>query len=171
MRTIRNLRQFCGTPIPFRTQNFQSHSLPPRIAGFPFGALIPLYYFDIIQHIGGITEYFYSIALIFILISLIIVFILNYSCDKDYEWFEIIKVLNSSQSSNSFKLKDKNEFKNHLIKNLKIMFNLFFLSSLPFTIILALTILLIFKDFDYPYLINYGILYWDWLYISQTLFH
>jgi hypothetical protein len=119
---------------------------------------IPLYYFDIIQHIGGITEYFYSIALIFTLLSLRIIFILNYSYDKDYEWLDIIKVLNGSQSSNFLKLYDKNEFNNYLIKikNLKIVFNFFFLSSLPFATIIALTILFI--NFNYSDLINYGIL-------------
>jgi hypothetical protein len=84
--------------------------------------------------------------------------IFNHSNSNDYEWLKIIKVLNGSQSLDSFKIYNKNEIKNYVqkIKAFKYFLNLCVHSILIFVFLTSLAVLFLF--FNYSDLIKFGLL-------------
>ncbi len=64
---------------------------------------IPLYYFDFIQYMGGITKFFYISAIIVCIMTVRIVYILNNSHNNHYDWLKIIEVLKGLNSLNRSK--------------------------------------------------------------------
>jgi len=79
----------------------------------------PNYFFDIIPHFGGITQYYYLMAILALILALRVINLFN---DENFDysgWIEIIKVLKGIKAMNTMGIKDKNEFK-IFIKRIKL---------------------------------------------------
>jgi hypothetical protein len=119
---------------------------------------VPVHYLDIIEYFGGIPEFSYLCIILCSILTLAIVLIFNHSNDKEYEWLQIIKILNGLNSTDSLKFYEKKETKNYInrIKSVRI-----FTISLFYTMILLDTLLcfaVIFLYFSFWDLIIYGIM-------------
>jgi hypothetical protein len=117
-----------------------------------------VHYFDIIQYFGGFPEFYYLCAIFVLIFSFRILYIFNHSNSNDYEWLQIIKVLNGSQSFDSLKIYNKNEIQKYVqkIKSFKFFLNLFNYSHNIFNFFSTLAVLFLF--FNYSDLIRFGIL-------------
>jgi hypothetical protein len=123
-----------------------------------FKKRISVYYFDLFQYFGEFPEFYY-IALIFgSFLCFRILHIFNHSNSNDYEWLNVIKVLNGSQSFDSLKIYNKDEIQKYVrkIKSFKFFLTLSFYSTLSFDFFTSLAVLYLF--FNYSDLIIFGIL-------------
>jgi hypothetical protein len=119
---------------------------------------VPNHYFDLIQYYGGITEYYYVNGIIGSVLSFSIVFIFNYSRNRDYEWLKIIKALKGLTRINSIAIKDKTYLSKYFQK---IKFIEKFLSiGTKFNIInvIVVGVALLIMNFNSIDILKYGII-------------
>ena len=123
-----------------------------------FKKRISVYYLDLFQYFGEFPEFYYIIVIFGSFLCFRILHIFNHSNSNDYEWLNIIKVLNGSQSFDSLKIYNKNEIQKYVqkIKTFKFFLNLCIYSTLTLALFTSLTILFVF--FNYSDLIRFGIL-------------
>ncbi len=119
---------------------------------------IPIYYLDIIQYFGGITEYFYLNSFFFSILCLRILYIFNHSNSDEYEWLNIIRALCGLKSIYSFKFHDKNDIQLFVnkMKKLKLFNYLSVYFYLLITVLMIMTVSIFFLNT--PDLIVYHIL-------------
>jgi hypothetical protein len=117
-----------------------------------------VYYLDIIQYLGEFPEFYYLCVVFASILCIRILHIFNHSNSNDYEWLNIIKVLNGSQSLDSLKIYNKNELQKYIQKiiTFKFFLNFFFYSLLVFDFFSTLAVLFLF--FNYSDLIKFGLL-------------
>jgi hypothetical protein len=103
---------------------------------------IPIYYLDIMQYFGGITEYFYLNAFFVSILCLRILYIFNHSNSDEYEWLNIIRVLCGLKSIYFFKFHNKNDIQLFVskIKKLKLFTYLSVYFYFLLTILLIVTV-------------------------------
>jgi hypothetical protein len=116
-----------------------------------------IYYFDIVQYFGEFPEFYYLCAMFVSTLSFIIFYIFNHSNINDYEWLQIIKVLNGSQSLDSLKIYNKNEIQEFIqkIKSFKFFVYISAYSINIFDLLTALAVSYLF--FNTSDLIRFGI--------------
>ena len=85
-----------------------------------------VYYFDIIQYFGEFPQFYYLCAIFILIFCFRILHIFNHSNSNEYEWLQIMKVLNGSQSFDSLKIYNKNDIQKYVqkIKSFKFFLNL-----------------------------------------------
>jgi hypothetical protein len=106
---------------------------------------IPNYFFDITPHFGGITQYFYLMAISGSVLTLRVINLFNHKNMNYFRWIKIIEALKGLKSMDTIGIKDKNEFKIFIKK-----MNIFLLIITSTTILILL--------YDIKDLIIYGIL-------------
>jgi hypothetical protein len=116
-----------------------------------------VYYFDIIQYFGEFPEFNYLLIIFGSIFCFRILHIFNHSNSNDYEWINIIKVLNGSQSLDSLKI-NNNQIQNYVkkIKSFKFFLNLCVYLTFTFALFTAVAVSFLF--FNYSDLIRFGIL-------------
>jgi hypothetical protein len=119
---------------------------------------VPQYHFDLIQYFGEFPEFYYLITIFGSILCFGILYIFNHSNSNDYEWLNIIKVLNGSQSLDSLKINNKNEIQNYVQKIKSFKFSLNLCVYLTFTFVFFTTLLVLFFYFNYSDLIKFGVL-------------
>jgi hypothetical protein len=117
-----------------------------------------VYYLDIIQYLGEFPEFYYLCVVFASILCIGILHIFNHSNSNDYEWLNIIKVLNGSQSLDLLKIYNKNELQKYIqkIRTFKFFLNLFFYSLLALDFLTTLAVL--FLSFNYSDLVKFGLL-------------
>jgi len=119
---------------------------------------IPNYFFDITPHLGGITQYFYLMAISASVLVLRVINIFNNKNINYFRWIEIIEVLKCVKGMDTIGMNDKNKFKifikkvNILTSMLKVTLKL----NNLLLIIMLITVLILF--YEIKDLIIYGIL-------------
>jgi len=71
---------------------------------------LPIYYFDIIQYIGGVVEFCYGIGVVNLISLLCILNLYNSKERIDLRWFDLIQVLKGIQNLETIRLFDVNEW-------------------------------------------------------------
>jgi hypothetical protein len=119
---------------------------------------VPDYYFDVVQYIGGITEFFYAMGINSLILSLVVIILLNKKEINYFRWLDIIKVLKGIKNMNSIKIHDKNV---HKIFVRKIKYVLIFAKILikidTFSLVLV-SITGLYLFYDVKDMLIYGIL-------------
>jgi hypothetical protein len=118
---------------------------------------VPLYFFDVLQFIGGITEYFYGVAGLLSLLSFHILYLFNFSKSEYFQWLDIIKVLKGIQNMETIKIYDKIEMRKFVtkIRIIKKFIRIVILCSNSFITLMPISTI-IFQDLEY--ILKYGIL-------------
>jgi hypothetical protein len=116
------------------------------------------YYYDLIQYFGEFPEFYLLCAIFISILSFRILHIFNHSNSNEYEWINIIKVLNGSQPLDSLKINNKNEIQKYAqkIKTFKFFLTLCVYSNIGFDFFTATAVLFLF--FNYSDLIKFGLL-------------
>jgi hypothetical protein len=119
---------------------------------------VPDYYFDVIQYVGGITEYFYAMGINGLILSLVVIILLNKKEINYFRWLDIIKVLKGIKSMNAIKIHDKNVHKIfvHKINYLLILAKISIKINVLFLVLVSITSLYLF--YDLKDMLIYGIL-------------
>jgi hypothetical protein len=129
-----------------------------------------IFYYDLFNYLGGLTEYTYAICLLGSLTSLRLIYLFNYSDESLYEWLDIIEVLKGLKSVDSIGLENREEYK-LFIRRIKL-FKFLVEISLKFFFYLSFFILITiaFLVFDTTQSIFYGILYamFHWLWMNYS---
>jgi hypothetical protein len=119
---------------------------------------VPFYFFDVIQFLGGITEYFYGIAGISSLLTFRILYLFNFSKSDYFEWLDVIKVVKGIQNMETIKIYDKIEMRK-FVKKIRIIRK--FIRIVIFCCISYLTLIPIITSMivhDLEQILKYGIL-------------
>jgi hypothetical protein len=111
-----------------------------------------IYYLDILQYFGEFPQFYYLCAIFVLIFCFRILHIFNHSNSNDYEWLNIIKVLNGSQSLDSLKFYNKNEIQKNVqkIKSLKFFLNLCVYLHFTFNLFSTFAVLFLFSDYSEP---------------------
>jgi len=82
---------------------------------------IPIYYFDLVQYVGGIPEFYYAMSILPLMLSMFIIYLFNHKNQKYLNWFHIIRAINGIKTWNQIGISDQIEIKNYVnkLKNLK----------------------------------------------------
>jgi len=118
----------------------------------------PNYFFDIIPHIGGITQFFYLMSILGLILALRVINLFNNKNIDYFRWLEIIEVLKGLKNMDTIEMNDKNQFK-IFIKKINILTSMLKISVKLNAILLTvmpITVLILF--YDIKDLIIYGIL-------------
>jgi hypothetical protein len=100
----------------------------------------PLFYYDVFNYSGGLTQYASAISLLGALMTLRLIYLFNYSDESHYEWLDIIKVLKGLKNMDSIELKNEKEYESFVqrIKLFKFLIEITLNSSaflFPFSLI------------------------------------
>jgi hypothetical protein len=119
---------------------------------------VPLYFFDVIQYIGGITEYFYGMSSFVSLLTFRILYLFNFSKRDYFEWLDIIKVLKGIQNMETIKIYNKIEMKKFFtkIRIIKKFIRIGILCCISFLALIPVITSIIVHDLEY--ILKYGIL-------------
>ena len=118
--------------------------------------LLPIYYLDILQFIGGISEMAY-LAFIFLLIFILsYIYIMNNG--SNYEWYKILQTLSGLKPFYEIGLNEKNMILNFItrISLIKTVINIFIKLIYLFAFIYTITVLYI--NMNASDILYYGIL-------------
>ena len=58
---------------------------------------IPIYHFDIVEKLGGITIYFYLSINFCLILCLRIIYLFNFKVKKEFSWLNVIEILKGSK--------------------------------------------------------------------------
>ena len=120
---------------------------------------IPLYYFGICHHLGGLSQFYYLVCAFISLNVIQYLYIFNRSHELRHKWIKIIEVLNTdSQSIHTLGITDKNSretYLKHVIFIQKCV-NLIVNPTTIFTILTFISILL--SKLSFIDFITYGII-------------
>jgi hypothetical protein len=126
-----------------------------------------IFYYDLLNYFGGLTQYIYAICLLGSLISLRLIYLFNYSDESLYEWLDIIEVLKGLKSVDSIGLEDREEYKLFIkrIKFFKFLVEICLKSFVYLSFFALITIA--FLVFDTTQSVFYGLLnamfHWFWM--------
>jgi hypothetical protein len=83
----------------------------------------PLFYYDVLNYLGGLTQFTSAIGLFGALMTLRLIYLFNYSDESLYEWMDIIKVIKGLKNMDSIGLKNEKEYESFVqrIKFLKFL--------------------------------------------------
>jgi hypothetical protein len=70
----------------------------------------PLFYYDVLNHLGGLTQFVYIASFIGAVMTLRLVHLFNYSDQSLYKWLDIIKVIEGLKNKDSIGLNDKEKY-------------------------------------------------------------
>jgi hypothetical protein len=70
----------------------------------------PLFFYDVLNHFGGLTQFVYVICLFGAALALRLIHLFNHSDENLYKWLDIIKVLNGLENKNSIGLNNKEKY-------------------------------------------------------------
>jgi hypothetical protein len=70
----------------------------------------PLFYYDLFNNFGGLTQFVYAMCLFGSVMSLVLLYLFNYSDENFYKWLDIIKVLKGLENVNSIGLKSEENY-------------------------------------------------------------
>ena len=117
---------------------------------------LPIYYFSIIQHFGGITKFFYMIAILCSSVSIALQILFNNSTGRQYKWYEIIDVINESKPIESIELNPEliSKFKAR-VKSVQKLSRICFQANIISNTLMTTTILVL--NHNYREILFYGI--------------
>jgi hypothetical protein len=69
-----------------------------------------LFFYDIFNYFGGLTQFLYAILLFGAIMSLRLLHLFNYSDESLYKWLDIIKVLKGLKNMDSIELKNEENY-------------------------------------------------------------
>jgi len=103
---------------------------------------LPLYYFEIIQYVGGIIEMAYLFVIIMAIHAISLIYVMN--TGHNYDWFKIIQVLNGFELWSRIGLSNRNVIHGfiHKIKIIKQIINYVLIYTLAFGIFFVITVVL-----------------------------
>jgi hypothetical protein len=119
---------------------------------------VPDYYFDVVQYIGGITEFFYVMGINGSILSLVVIILLNKKEINYFRWLDIIKVLKGIKNMSAIKIHDKNV---HKIFVRKVNYGLIFvkiLIKINALLLVLVSITGLYLFYDLKNMLIYGIL-------------
>jgi hypothetical protein len=67
----------------------------------------PLFFYDVFNHSGGLTQFVYAMSLFGAIMSLRLLYLFNYSDESLYKWLDVIKVLKGLENKDSIGLKNE----------------------------------------------------------------
>jgi hypothetical protein len=67
----------------------------------------PLFFYDVFNYLGGLTQFAYATCFFGALISLRLLYLFNYSDESLYKWLDIIKALKGLENKDSIGLKNE----------------------------------------------------------------
>jgi hypothetical protein len=78
----------------------------------------PLFYYDLLYYLGGLTQFVYAMCLLGSVMTLRLLYLFNYSDESLYKWLDIIKVIKGLEDMNSIGLKNEKEYES-LVQRIK----------------------------------------------------
>jgi hypothetical protein len=115
-----NINNYLVTDKQKKFQKFKSYALTAIFFFIIIRLLIhfkfyknpnyPLFYYDLFNYFGGLTQFIYAICILGSVLSLRLIYLFNYSDESLYEWLDIIEVLKGLKSMDTIGLDDKKEY-------------------------------------------------------------
>jgi hypothetical protein len=80
----------------------------------------PFAYYDVLHYLGGVTEFFFGMAILALILAFRLMYIFNFSDKKLYKWLDIIKVMKGLQPIETIGISDRNSYEK-FVKKFKLM--------------------------------------------------